>query len=128
MIAARLTSDWPTIHERLVDYVEPMERSPDQFVNVPFDAVAFAYTGPAHLVDPAGENRHLAKIEAGRGYPVVTAANALCDALKSLGVRHIGIVSPYGDLLYENALEYWKKRRLTIVRSRESPATMRLLI
>ncbi len=117
MIAARLTSDRPTIDERLVDYVESMERSLDQFANVPLDAVAFACTGAAYLVDPAEEDRHLAKIEMGRGYPVVTAANALCDALESLGAQRIGIVSPYGDPLHENALEYWEKRGLTIVRA-----------
>lgn len=116
MIAARLTSDRPTIDERLVDYVESMERSLDQFANAPVGAVAFACTGAAYLVDPAEEDQHLAKIEAGRGYPVVTAANALCDALKVLGARRIGIVSPYGDALHENALKYWEKRGLTIVR------------
>ncbi len=116
MIAARLTSARPTIDERLIDYVESMERSLDQFANAPVGAVAFACTGAAYLVDPVEEDRHLAEIEAGRGYPVVTAANALCDALEALGARRIGIVSPYGDPLHENALKYWERRGLTIVR------------
>ena len=117
MIAARLTSERATIAERLVDYVESMERSLDRFANAPVGAVAFACTGAAYLVDPAEEDRHLARIEVRRGYPVVTAANAICDALEALGARRVGIVSPYGDPLHENALKYWEKRGLAIVRA-----------
>ena len=115
-IAARLTSDKPTIDARLVDYVASMERSLDQFANAPVGAVAFACTGAAYLVDPEEEDRHLADIQKERAYPVVTAANALFDALQVLGARKIGMVSPYGDALHANALHYWEKRGLEIVR------------
>ena len=90
IIAARLTSDKPTIDARLVDYVDSMERSLDQFANAPVGAVAFACTGAAYLVDPDEEDRHLADIQARRGYPVVTAANALFEALQMLDARRIG--------------------------------------
>ena len=116
MIAARLTSDKPTIDARLVDYVDTMEQKLDQFANAPVGAVAFACTGAAYLVDPDEENRHLADIQAARAYPVVTAANAVYDALKVLGARMVGIVSPYGDPLHDNALRYWEKRGLEIAR------------
>ena len=116
MIAARLTSDNPTIDARLVDYVRSMERSLDQFANAPVGAVAFACTGAAYLVDPEEEDRQLEAINADRDYPVVTAANALFDALQVLGAGRIGIVSPYGDPLHANALSYWEKRGLNIVR------------
>ena len=116
LIAARLTSDKPTIDARLVDYVDSMERALDQVANAPVEAVAFACTGAAYLVDPAEEDRHLAKIQKERAYPVITAANAVFDALGALGARKIGIVSPYGDPLHGNALQYWEKRGLEIVR------------
>ena len=116
MIVARLTSEKPTIDERLVDYVDSMERSLDQFANAPVGAVAFACTGAAYLVDPDEEDRHLAEIKADRAYPVITAANALFDALQALGAGRVGIVSPYGDPLHANALSYWQQRGLTIVR------------
>ena len=91
MIAARLTSDKPTIDARLVDYVASMERSLDQFANAPVGAVAFACTGAAYLVDPDEEERHLADIKADRAYPVITAANAILDALAPLGVTDMGL-------------------------------------
>lgn len=116
IIAARLTSSKPTIDERLVDYVESLERSLDQFANAPVGAVAFACTGAAYLVDPDEEARHLADVMTARAYPVITAANAIFDALTALGARRVGIVSPYGDPLHANALTYWEKRGLAIVR------------
>jgi maleate cis-trans isomerase len=116
MITARLTSSKPTIDERLVDYVEAMDSSLEQFANAPVGAVAFACTGAAYLVDPAEEDRHLAEIERNRGYPVITAANAVRDALEVLHVQRVGIISPYGDPLHENAMSYWEKRGLTIIR------------
>ena len=116
MIAARLTSDKPTIDARLVDYVASMERSLDQFANAPVKAVAFACTGAAYLVDPDEEDRHLQEIKAERAYPVVTAANAVFDALQILKAQRIGIVSPYGDPLHANALKYWEKRGVNLVR------------
>lgn len=116
LVAARLISDKPTIDARLVDYVASLERSLDQFANAPVGAVAFACTGAAYLVEPAEEDRHLAEIQTARAYPVVTAANAVFDALGALGVRKIGIVSPYGDPLHDNALRYWEKRGLEIAR------------
>lgn len=116
-LTARLTSEKPTIDARLVDYVDSMENALDQFANAPVGAVAFACTGAAYLVDPVAEDRHLARILAARAYPVITAANALFDALRALDARRIGLVSPYGEALHANALAYWEKRGLTIVRA-----------
>ncbi len=115
MIAARLTSSKATIDERLVDYVEAMDRSLEQFANAPVGAVAFACTGAAYLVDPAEEDRQLAEIQRHKGYPVITAANAVRDALEVLQVQRVGVISPYGDPLHDNAMSYWTKRGLTIV-------------
>ena len=100
--------------DRLVDYVLSMERTLDRFANAPLGAVIFACTGAAYLVDPDEENETLAAIEARRGYPLITAANAVADALAVLGANRVGIVSPYGDPLHGRALEYWAKRGLDI--------------
>jgi maleate cis-trans isomerase len=116
LMTARLTSDKATIDERLVDYVLSMETTLDRFANAPVRAVAFACTGAAYLVDPAQEQEELAQIAARRGYPIVTAANAVADAIAALGARRVGIVSPYGDELHEQALRYWEKRRLGVAK------------
>lgn len=116
LMTARLTSDKATIDERLVDYVLSMEATLDRFANAPVRAVAFACTGAAYLVDPAEEQKELERIEARRGYPIVTAANAVADAIAALGARRVGIVSPYGDGLHQRALRYWESRGVGIAK------------
>lgn len=117
MITARLTSNKATMDERLVDYVAALDSTLDQLANAPVRTVAFACTGASYLVDPNDEHRRLAAIEARRGYSVITAANAVCDALNVLEAKRIGIISPYGDPLHDSALSYWEKRGFTIVRA-----------
>ncbi|MFY0691746.1 MAG: hypothetical protein JXR14_07465 [Paracoccaceae bacterium] len=114
LLTARLTSEKASMDDRLVDYVLSMERTLDRFANAPLGAVIFACTGAAYLVDPDEENRTLAEIEARRGYPLITAANAVADALAALGATRVGIISPYGDPLHAHALAYWEKRHLEI--------------
>lgn len=116
LMTARLTSDKATIDERLVDYLLLMETTLDRFANAPVGAVAFACTGAAYLVDPAQEQEELEQIQARRGYSIVTAANAVADAIAALGARRVGIVSPYGDGLHQRALRYWEKRGLGIAK------------
>ncbi len=113
-LTARLTSEKASMDDRLVDYVLSMEGSLGRFANAPLKAVIFACTGAAYLVDPDVENETLAEIEQRRGYPLITAANAVADALAALGARRVGIVSPYGDPLHGRALDYWARRGLEI--------------
>lgn len=114
LLTARLTSEKASMDDRLVDYVLSMEDTLSRFANAPLGAVIFACTGAAYLVDPGQENETLAEIEARRGYPLITAANALAEAFAVLGASRVGIISPYGDPLHVRALEYWEKRGLEI--------------
>ena len=113
-LTARLTSTKPSMDDRLVDYVLSMETTLERFANAPLGAVAFACTGAAYLVDPDEENETLAQIEARRGYKLITAANAVAEALAVLRASRVGIISPYGDPLHDRALRYWENRGLQI--------------
>ena len=115
LLTARLTSKKNSMDDRLVDYVISMEKTLDRFANAPLSAVAFACTGAAYLVEPEEENAKLNEIQNLRGYPVITAANAVADALKLLNAKKVGIVSPYGDLLHKRALRYWTNRGVEIL-------------
>ena len=112
MATARVVSTKSGMSDRLVDYVDQQNAALDQFANAPISAAIFACTGAAYLVDPDAEQAKRAEIEAARGYPFVTAADAVADALKTLGVSRVGLVSPYGDDLHEKSLTYWAKRNL----------------
>lgn len=112
LATARLISGKSEMSARLVDYVAQQDATLDRFANAPVSAAIFACTGAAYLVDPAEEARQTDAIEAARGYPFVTAASAVADALAALGAERVGLISPYGDDLHAAALDYWAKRDL----------------
>lgn len=113
-LTARLTSDRPVMEERLIDYVARMDDTIARFANAPIKAVGFACTGASYLVDPEEERRSLDSISQRRGVPIVTAAQAVTDALNCLGARRIGIISPYGDQLHDAGMVYWQGRGFEI--------------
>ncbi len=113
-LTARLTSDRPSMEDRLIDYVASMDDTIARFANAPLGAIGFACTGASYLIDRAKEQRSLDEIAARRGVPVVTAANAISDALTCLGARRIAIVSPYGDTLHDAGMRHWTARGFEI--------------
>jgi len=113
-LTARLTSDRPTMEDRLIDYVARMDDTIARFANAPIKAVGFACTGASYLVDHEDERRNLDAITQRRGVPVVTAADAIADALHCLGTTRIGIVSPYGDALHDACIRHWTARGFEI--------------
>lgn len=116
MINARLTSPKPTIEERLLDYLRDLPGAVSQFANAPIGAVAFACTGASYYAGPAEEDAIVARMEAARGVPVITAGRAVRDALAALGARRIGLVSPYPDGLTRAGIGYWEACGFEVVR------------
>ena len=112
LATARLVSGKSRMSARLVDYVAQQATTLDCFANAPISAAIFACTGAAYLIDPVEEARQTGAIEMAHGYPFVTAASAVADALAALGAKRVGLISPYNDDLHTAALEYWAKRDL----------------
>ena len=50
------------------------------------------------------------RMSAGAGVPAITSAQAVGRALRALGARRIGIVSPYSDAVNERAARYYKTK------------------
>jgi maleate isomerase len=108
MINARLMSDKSSMSARLVDYFDNYAVSLRQFANAPVGVVAAACTGASYL---AGREREAAvanDIASKHGYPFVTAALAVVDALMALKARRLGLVSPYPDDLNSASVAYWQ--------------------
>jgi maleate cis-trans isomerase len=108
MLNARLLSDKATISERLIDYFANYGASLRQFANAPLAVAAAACTGASYL---AGREREAALVEemtARNGFPFITAATAVVDALRVLKARSIGLVSPYPDDLSRASVAYWQ--------------------
>lgn len=110
MISARLTSRKPAMNDRLFEYWDSSAQTLDQFANAPLSAVAFACTGASYLAGRDEEDTLVSLIEDKRGYPFITSAIAVTDALRALGAEKIGLVSPYPAGLTEASVEYWQSR------------------
>jgi len=114
VLTARMTSMKDSMEARLIDYVDRLERSAAQFANAPLAALGFACTGASYLVKPDEERQRLDAIAESRGVPVITAADAITEVLNEMGVRRIGVVSPYGDMLHTAGMRYWAARGFEI--------------
>jgi maleate isomerase len=121
VLAGRLTSYSTLLERRLTDYVERLEEFVDGFDNIPFDAVGFACTGSSYRIDPEDERRRGEAIAARKGYPIVTAAQAVKAALNMLGVSTIALVSPYPAWLTDACREHWERQGLRVCATLQLP-------
>jgi maleate cis-trans isomerase len=114
MINARLLSDKPSMSARLADYFETYAQSLRQFANAPIGVAAAACTGASYLAGREREAKLVAEIEQQHGFPFLTAALAVVDALRALGAHRIGLVSPYPDDLNHASVAYWQSHGLEV--------------
>jgi len=108
MINARMTSDEPSLEARLIDYFDQIDRTVEQFHNAPIGAIAFATTGASYLAGIGRERAVVAAIAERTGVPLITAGHAVVRALKTIGARRIGFVSPYPEGLTKASIGYWQ--------------------
>lgn len=109
LMAARLTSPSSVLQKRLIDYGVRLGEFVDQFGEVAFDAVGLACTGSSYGIELAEDRRRAQEVAARKGYPVVTAAQAVRAALDTLGVGAIALVSPYPAWLTEACRSHWER-------------------
>ena len=122
MLTARLTSCSPQLRQRLIDYGERLDERVDAFDTIGFDAVGLACTGASYWTDPEEERRRGAAIAARKGYPIVTAAAAIKEALEVLGIGKIALVSPYPAWLTEACQQHWERQGLHVSATLQLPS------
>jgi maleate isomerase len=113
-ISARLLSKKATIEERLVEFFEALDDTIAQFADAPINAIAVACTGSSYLVGTERERQALQRLEQRLNIPVLTAAIAVVDALRSIDARKIGLVSPYPPELTQSSIGYWQRQGFAI--------------
>ena len=105
----RLTSEAELPADRLRDYLLRLDEYLQAFDTLTLDVFGFACTASSYLVDPAVAADTIARCSHRRGYPIVTAADAIAGALDRIGARRIALVSPYPPDLAEAAIVYWQR-------------------
>lgn len=121
--ATRLTHPAPRVEERLNHYVRHMPEAIRTFGAMKLAAFGFGCTGSSYMAGLELEDRLTAEaVDAGR-IPVITAAQAIRAALKSLGCGAIALVSPYPESLAEAGYRYWESAGIRVLaRLRVDPA------
>jgi maleate cis-trans isomerase len=114
MINARLMSPKATLNERLLDYFDQLDSAAAQFHNAPVDTVVLACTGASYLAGLEREQAATDRLAARLGVPFITAGQASAQALRTLGARRIGLVSPYPADLTEISVRYWEACGFTV--------------
>ena len=114
ILNARITSPSTSIMQRMRDYLPGTDSYLDQFGVAPLAAVAYCCTGISYVSGRDAEDALIARVKAERGYPLVTAARAITDALNAIGAKRVGLVSPYPDDMTEASIEYWESREFAI--------------
>lgn len=109
-VNARMMSGRATISERLLDYMDQFPGALAQFANAPVDVIALACTGASYLLGTEREDALMAEIAARSGVPALNGASASVDALRMLGAKRIGLVSPYNSALDKESAGYWTAR------------------
>ena len=94
--------------ERFLNYFKELDKALASFDTLRLDAVGFACTASSYLVDPEDERRKVVALEAEYGYPVITAASAIHQALQDMGAASVAIACPYPSWLFDRAVSFWK--------------------
>lgn len=121
MLSARLTSREGDLGRRLTDYFARLSAFIDQFDDIAFDAVGFACTGSSYGLEAQAERLQLASIETRKGYPVITAAGAVEQALRALAIQTIALVSPYPAWLTDACRAHWERRGVRVTATLQLP-------
>jgi len=108
LITARLQGSRTDSRARLVDYFRSLDATLDTFDSAPLDAFGFACTGSSYLLGLEQNRTAFAQLSQRRGYPVVSAAEAILESLEHVGARSIALVSPYPQWLTEASLGFWR--------------------
>lgn len=113
-INARMVSPHAELEARLADYIDHLDDAIAQFANAPLDTIALATTGTSYIAGVAREAEIVAHVEKKFGAPLVTTGQAVVLALRTLGAKTIGLVSPYPPSLTEKASAYWSQNGFAI--------------
>ncbi len=121
--ATRLTHPATRVEERLDHYIRHIPEALRTFGHLRLAAFGFGCTGSSYLAGLDLEDRLAADAASECAVPVITAAQAIRQALQALGARAIALVSPYPAPLAEAGYRYWTDAGIRVVaRLRVDPA------
>ncbi|MEO1137324.1 MAG: hypothetical protein AAFW68_12090 [Pseudomonadota bacterium] len=108
--SARCVSAAADSTQRLIDYFERLPETVVAFDQLKLDVAGFACTGSSYLLGAEREARLLSDGTEALGAPVISATQAIDEALRAAGVTTIAFVAPYPDALIDAGVRYWSAK------------------
>ena len=124
LLTARMHCASDDSRERLMDYFDTLGATAKQFDVAPLQVLGFACTSSSYLVGANRQAEQLAALTATCGYPVLSAAQSILQALHALGARRVALLSPYPRWLLEAGHAYWQAAGLTITATAGLPGEL----
>jgi maleate cis-trans isomerase len=115
LLTGRLTSPQPEMRERLEDFLTNIDEFIATFSNAPLAGLGFLITGSTYHFEHAAEDAYFEQLSHRYGYPIVSAGQSIRRAFKALGVKRVGLVSPYPQWLTERSAAYWARTGVELV-------------
>ncbi len=121
--ATRLSHGAPRVEDRLQHYITHLPDAIRSFGPMRLAAFGVGCTGSSYVAGQAQEDALTEAAERECAVPVITAAQAIRQALAALGARRIALVSPYPEGLAEAGYRYWEQSGIAVTaRLRVDPA------
>lgn len=104
-----------TLQQRNELYVPAYADALDSLEGLDAVCAYIAMTGPTYQFGVEGDRALCAELSTRFALPVRTASLAIYDALTSLGINRIQLVSPYPDWLTDQTVAYWSNAGIDVV-------------
>ncbi|MFM8598182.1 MAG: hypothetical protein ACKOB8_04150 [Mycobacterium sp.] len=104
-----------TLQKRNQRYLPSYAEALDLLVGLEVTCALVAMTGPNYQLGIDGDNDLCADLSRRFGAPVRTASLAIHDALRSIGVTRITLLSPYPDWLTDQTERYWTGGGINVI-------------
>jgi maleate isomerase len=103
------------MEQRTLGYLDSLPAATHSLLALRPDVVALAHTGVSYLTGHAREPALLDRLHALTGTQAFTAARAIVAALRHLGIRRLGVGTPYPDAISVAARAYWQAAGFDVV-------------
>ena len=103
---------------RTLGYLDALPAAIQSLAALRPGVVVLAHTAVSYLTGFAGEPALLDRLAALSGARPLTAATAIVEALRHLGVRRIALATPYPDVIADAGRAWWTAAGLQIVAHR----------
>lgn len=104
-----------TLEQRNQRYIPAYAEALDSLEGIEAVCALIAMTGPTYQFGVDGDRQLCRELSDRFELPVRTSSLAIHDALISLGLNRIHLVSPYPDWLTEQTVDYWSGAGINVV-------------